>query len=113
MDKRTVKAKLSNIAQSPQKLRLVATVVRGMDVTKALDTLKFLNRKGNLQIVKLIESAVANALDRYNLDKEDLMISEIRVDEAVTRKTGRFASRGRFSKILKRRSHLSLELREK
>lgn len=108
-----VKVKVSNVAQSAQKLRLVIDTVRGMDVTKALATLKFLNRKGTITASKAIESGIANAMDRYKIDQENLIISKVYVDEAPTRKTGRFASRGRYSKILKRKAHLNLELTEK
>lgn len=113
MDKRIIKVKVKSVAQSAQKLRLIVDTIRGMDVTKALATLKFLNRKGTRTVSKAIESGIANAMDRYKIDQENLVISKIYVDEAVTRKTGRFASRGRFNRILKRKSHLSLELMEK
>ena len=113
MDKKQVTVKVKDVAQSPQKLRLVADVVRGENVVKAMALLKFLNKKGSRYVLKAIESAVANAVDRHGLVKEDLKLVEIRVDEAPTRKTGRFASRGRFSKIFKRRSHLSLIVAEK
>lgn len=113
MEKRTVKVKVSDIAQSPQKLRLVIDTVRGKEVGKALSILKFLNRKGTKLVSRALESGVANAMDRFQIEGGDMIISDIRVDVATTRKTGRFASRGRFSKILKRRSHLSLQLTEK
>lgn len=113
MEKRQVTVKVKNIAQSPQKLRLVVDTVRGGDVEDALATLKFLNKKGARFVLKAIESGVANAMDRFELPVENLKVVEIRVDEAPTRKTGRFASRGRYSRILKRRSHLNLIIAEK
>jgi len=113
MEKRTASVKIKEIAQSPLKLRLVVDMIRGKDVVKSLSLLKFLNKKGAKIVSKALESAAANAQDRFQIAKEDLEIIEARVDEATTRKTGRFASRGRFAKILKRRSHLILVVAEK
>lgn len=113
MEKRQVTVKVKDLAQSPQKLRLVADTVRGENVEDALATLKFLNKKGARFVLKAIESGIANAMDRFELQPENLKVAEIRVDEAKTRKTGRFASRGRYSRILKRRSHLNLIIAEK
>lgn len=111
MEKVTVTVK--NVAQSPQKLRLVARLVNGKGAIRAIDELKFLNKKGALFVRKAIESGVANADDRFGWDKEDLYISSITVDQAPTFKRGRYASRGRASRILKRRANLNLELKKK
>jgi large subunit ribosomal protein L22 len=110
MESKIAKVKVKDIAQSPQKLRLVADLVRGKDVTKALDILAFANRKGTKTISKAIESGIANAREKYGVEKSELKISHISVDEAATFKRARFASRGRYARILKRRAHLNLEL---
>jgi len=113
MEVKISKVKIKNIAQSPQKLRLIIDLVRGKDVEEALNILEFTNKKGTLFIKKAILSGVANAREKYGVGKGDLMIKKIFVDEAPTYKRGRFASKGRHSVILKRRSHLNLELETK
>lgn len=113
METKKTKAKMKNVPQAPLKLRLVADLVRGKDVEKALEILEFTNKKGAQYIQKAINSAIANAREKYGVDKSDLRISEIMVDEAPTYKRGRFAARGRYSVIFKRRSHINLELEVK
>jgi large subunit ribosomal protein L22 len=113
MEKQIIKVKVKNLAQSPLKLRLGVDLVRGKEVSKALDILQFANKKGNTEVSKAILSGVANARDRFGLDKESLIISHISVDEAPTYKRMRFASRGNIGRINKRRSHINLELTTK
>ena len=108
-----MKVKVKDIAQSAQKLRLVADTIRGKRADKALDILMVLNKKGSDIIKKAVNSGIANASEAYNVDKEKLVVSKISVDESRTLKRGRFASRGRSSRIFKRRSHLNLELKVK
>lgn len=110
---RTYNVKVKNIAQSPRKLRLVANLVRGKKADRALDILKFLNKKGALHVSKAIKSGVASASELNSLSADALVVSKISVDQAPTYKRGRFASRGRFARILKRRAHLNLELTQK
>ncbi len=113
MEDKKIKTKVKNIAQSPQKLRLVVDLVRGKDVNEALDILQFTNKKGTIYVIKAIKSGIAAAGEISGAKSEDLKIKEISVDGAQTVKRGRFASRGRSSRILKRRSHLNLELEVK
>jgi large subunit ribosomal protein L22 len=113
MEAKTSKVKMKNIAQSAQKLRLIADLVRGKDVEKALDILEFTNKKGALFVKKAINSGVANAREKFNVDKDELRVKKILVDEAPTYKRGRFSARGRYSVIFKRRSHINLELEVK
>lgn len=113
MEDRKVTVKVKNVQQSPQKLRLVVDVVRGKNVVDAIDDLKYLNKKGSLFVKKAVESGIANAADRYSWGPENLYISKITVDEAPTYKRFRIASRGRISRIFKRRSHINLELKQK
>lgn len=113
MEEKIVKVKANNISISPLKLRLVVDTVRGKSVEDALNILELLNKKGVVSVRKAILSGVANARDLYSADKEDLKIKHISVDEAPTLKRVRFASRGRVSRIKKRRSNINLELKVK
>jgi large subunit ribosomal protein L22 len=88
-------------------------VVRGMKVEQALDSLSLINKKGSDIVKKALLSGVANGKDIYNVDKDSLIINSISVDESKTLKRAQFASRGRVSRINKRRSHLNLELKVK
>ncbi len=113
MEEKIVQVKVKDIAQSPQKLRLVVDAVRGKQADKALDILMVLNKKGCDIIKKALLSGIANARELHSVDKDELIISKISVDESRTLKRVRFASRGRTSRINKRRSHLNLELKVK
>lgn len=113
MEEKTVQVKVKDIAQSPQKLRLVADTVRGKQADKALDILMVLNKKGCDIVKKALLSGIASARELHSVDKDELIVSKISVDESRTLKRVRFASRGRTSRITKRRSHLNLELKVK
>jgi large subunit ribosomal protein L22 len=113
MEEKIVKVKVKEIAQSAQKLRLVADTVRGLSASDALNTLEFLNKKGALTVRKALNSGIANARDLYGAEVEDLVVSKITVDEGTTLKRIRFASRGKIGKHYKRRAHLNLELKVK
>lgn len=113
MESKTSKVKMKNIAQSAQKLRIVADLVRGKDAQKALEILEFTNKKGTDFVKKAINSGIANAREKYGVDAVDLRVKTILVDEAPTYKRGRFSARGRYSQIFKRRSHINLELEVK
>lgn len=79
-----VTAVLKNYRQSPRKVRLVANTVRGKKVGQALINLSFVPKRAALPIKKLIESAVANAKNNYNLDENTLVIKSIQVDQGFT-----------------------------
>ncbi len=110
MEKKTYKSQTKNIAQSPQKLRLVADLVRGKKVEKAADILQFLNKKGAGIVLKCLNSAIANAKSRDDVDPSKLYISSITVGDATSLKRIRFSSKATVSTITKRRSHLNIEL---
>ena len=110
MEEKTYKSQFKNVAQSPQKLRLVVDVVRGKKVNIALDLLSVLNKKGATPVLKALNSAIANARNLDGITPEKLYISKITVDEATTLRRVRFASRGRVSTLNKRRSNLNIEL---
>lgn len=75
-----VTAQLNDYRQSPRKVRLVADAVRGKKVSVALTNLNFIPKRATLALVKLIESAVANATNNHGLAIESLIVKEIRVD---------------------------------
>lgn len=110
MEKKIYKSQFKNAAQSPQKLRLVADVVRGKRVDIATDILSFLNKKGAGIVLKALNSAAANAKNLDGIGPEKLYITKISVDQAPTLKRVRFASRANVSTLNKRRSHLNIEL---
>jgi len=97
---------------SPRKIRLVIDVVRKMPVDKALDQLRFVNKLAAESVAKLIKSAIANAVNTYNLERDNLYIKEIRSDEGVMLKRWMPRAHGRATSIRKRGCHLSLILGE-
>jgi len=107
-----VTAKLSNLRMSPRKLRLVVDVVRKMETGKALDQLKFINKKACKPVLKLVKSAIANAEHNFNLDKNNLFIKEISVDQGATMKRWMPKAHGRATPIRKKSSHINLTLSE-
>ncbi|MHB8651592.1 MAG: 50S ribosomal protein L22 [Minisyncoccota bacterium] len=104
-----MKATLSNYRQSPRKVRLVASLVVGKDVSQALHELAVLSKRAALPIKKLIESAVANASTK-GMEQGDLSIRSLRVDKGVMFKRFLPKARGRATVIRKKASHLVLEL---
>ncbi len=107
-----ITAKLNHLRMSPRKVRLVVDVVRKMPVVEALDQLKFMNKRAAEPIGKLVSSAIANAENTYSLEKDNLYIKEIKVDEAATLKRWMPRAHGRATTIRKRGSHIFLMLAE-
>jgi large subunit ribosomal protein L22 len=103
-------AKLRYARISPQKCRLVADVVRGKAVGNALATLKFMPKKGAELVLKVLESAIANAENNLGADIDELKVQRIEIDNAPVLK--RFAARakGRGSRIVKRNSHIMIQV---
>ncbi len=107
-----MKASLSNFRISPRKMRLVAGLVRGKSVPAALDQLTFLAKRSAEPMAKLIKSAVANA--RTNSKHEgELVIKSVRVDGGQVLKRMMPRAMGRGAQILKRSSHVVVELAPK
>ncbi|MFV0390801.1 MAG: 50S ribosomal protein L22 [Paludibacteraceae bacterium] len=108
-------AKLNNVPTSPRKMRLVADMIRGMEVNKALSVLKFSNKEASVRMEKLLKSAIAN----WELKTEDkaenanLYVSEVYVDSATMLKRLRTAPQGRGYRIRKRSNHVTLYLDSK
>ena len=105
-----MKASLKNYRQSPRKVRLVADLVRGKKVSQALLELNYLPKRATEVMTKLIASAVANAENNFKVSSDDLVISEISVDQGVTLKRYRPRARGVAKRINKRTSNIVLSL---
>ena len=108
-----IKATLRFLPLSAQKVRLIVDVVRGKDVVNAVDTLRFMPQRAAEPVMKLLNSAIANAEENFGVSRDDLFVASIFADEAPTRKWRRFAARGRFKAILRRTSHVTVILRER
>lgn len=103
-------AKLLDIPSSPRKMRLVADMVRGQEVYKALGILKFSNKEAAARLEKLLRSAIANweAKNERKADAGELYISTIFVNPAPMLKRLRTAPQGRGYRIRKRANHVTL-----
>ncbi len=108
-----ITAKLKHLRISPRKVRLVTDLVRGLSVEEAEKQLKFLTKRSAEPILKLLNSAVANAQNVYNLAKNDLEIAKILVDPGPTLKRWIPRAMGRATPIMKRTSHITLVLEPK
>ena len=102
-----------HVRMSPMKVRRVVDLVRGMDVTDALATLKFAPQAASEPVYKVVASAVANAESTESLHAEDLFISLAFVDEGVTLRRIRPRAKGSASQILKRGSHITVVVEPK
>ena len=103
-----VQAKLRYARISAQKARLVADMVRGHEVEKALQLLTFTNKKAAGIVKKILESAIANAEHNEGADIDELKIKTITVDEGPTYKRIQARAKGRANRILKRTSHITV-----
>ncbi len=95
---------------APKKVNLVADLVRGKPVEYAINLLKFIPKHAAKPMLDTIKSAVANAENNFKQKKSDLYISKIVVNEGSTLKRSRPVSRGRSHPILKRTSHIVVEV---
>jgi len=105
-------AKLRMLKTSPQKLNLVATMIRGKKVEKALSDLTFSKRRIAIDVKKCLQSAIANAENNHGLDVDELVVVEAYVGKNITLKRGRPRARGRFGKIMKPFSELTITVRQ-
>ena len=97
---------------SPQKLNLVAQLIRGKKVATALADLTFSNKRIARDVKKCLESAVANAENNHELDVDDLIVAEAHVGKALVLKRFTPRGRGRMGRIFKPFSHLTIVVRE-
>ena len=105
-------AKLRMIKTSPQKLNLVAQLIRGAKVDKALADLEFSRKRISNDVKKCLESAIANAENNHNLDIDSLVVAEAYVGKNLVMKRFRARARGRGARILKPFSELTIVVRE-
>jgi large subunit ribosomal protein L22 len=108
-----IRAHARHIQISSQKVRLVIDMVRGKDVSDALNTLKFVPNQAAQPVSKVIASAMANAEENFGVSRDDLYIHRIFADTGPTRRWRRFGARGRFKPWLRRSSHITVVLRER
>ena len=111
-DKLEAIAKVRMLKTSPQKLNLVSKMIRNKPVNVALAQLKFSRKRIALDVKKCLESAVANAENNHDLDIEGLIVSEAFVGKNLVLKRGRPRARGRYGKILKPFSQLTIKVRQ-
>ena len=97
---------------SPQKLNLVAAMIRGKPVDKALAALTFSKRRIAGDVKKTLESAIANAENNHGLDVDELVVSEAYVGKNLLMKRGRPRARGRYGRIVKPFSQLTIKVRQ-
>lgn len=103
-------AKAQNVPSSPRKMRYVVDLIRGMEVNRALGTLKFSAKAASVPLEKLLRSAIANWEQKNDRKAEDgeLFVTEIFVNEGATLKRMRPAPQGRGYRIRKRSNHVTL-----
>ena len=105
-------AKLKRARLSAQKARLVADQIRGLPVERAEEILTFSNKKAAHIVRKVMMSAVANAEHNGGADIDELKVSRVFVDEGPTLKRGQARAKGRYTRILKRTSHITVTVAE-
>ena len=107
-----ITAKLNYLRIAPRKMRLLVDLIRGEKIEKAITLLDFSIKKGSKPLKKVLEQAVANAENNFQLEKPSLYISKITIDEGPKLKRWRARARGRAARIEKKTSHISLTLSE-
>ncbi|MGR3344432.1 MAG: 50S ribosomal protein L22 [Paracoccaceae bacterium] len=105
-------AKSKMLRTSPQKLNLVAQLIRGKSVDKALTDLTYSKKRIAADVKKCLQSAIANAENNHGLDVDELVVAEAYVGKNLTLKRGRPRARGRFGKIMKPFAELTILVRQ-
>lgn len=113
MKSKVVYAKLKNFSQKPRKVRLTADMIRGKKVDDAVAILKYADRKAALSVKKVLESAIANAVNNFGMDRALLFVKEARIDQGMTRKKPFYRARGGMDLIRKQYSHIVIGVAEK
>jgi large subunit ribosomal protein L22 len=116
--KKTAYAKLNNVPTSPRKMRLVADIIRGVEVNRALDILKYTKKEASVRLEKLLRSAIANwetknEADRKELENGNVVVKQIMVGQGRSLKRIRTAPQGRAARIRKRSNHVTIVLDKK
>jgi len=107
------KAVAKTIRIAPRKVRLVVDLIRGKNVGEAISILKHTQRGASSVVEKVLNSAISNAEHNYDMDIDNLYVSEVYVDEGVTLKRFRPRAQGSASPINKRTSHITVVVSEK
>jgi len=105
-----ITARLNDYKQSPRKVRLVANLIKGKKVNDARDALALLVKRASSPMLKLLDSAIANAKSNHNVNVEDLVVKEFRVDSGVVLHRRMPRARGMAFAIKKRTSHILIGL---
>ncbi|KPU26763.1 MULTISPECIES: 50S ribosomal protein L22 [Caloranaerobacter] len=98
---------------SPRKVQIVANLIRGKNVNEALAILKFTPKKSARLLEKVVKSALANAENNFDMDRDNLYVAEVYANQGPTLKRWRPRAQGRAYPILKRTSHIGVVLRER
>jgi len=112
LNENEAKAVARMIRVSPQKLNLVAQMIRGKKVASALADLEFSRKRISKEVRKCLESAIANAENNHDLDVDDLVVAEASVGKALVIKRFAARGRGRVGRIFKPFSNLTIVVRE-
>ena len=107
------RAYLRNARISPRKVQIVLDLIRNKPVDVALATLNYTPKAACEPLIKLVNSAIANAENNFEMDPENLYVAEIYANQGPTMKRWRAGAQGRASMILKRSSHVAVTLKEK
>ncbi len=108
----TATAVLKHAKISPKKARLVADLIRGMPVYRAVDTLTFSPQKGAKLVLKVLNSAISNAENNHGLDIDELKVGTIFIDKGMVLKRTQARARGRSDRLIKRTSHITIIVQE-
>ena len=111
-NKKQALAKAKSIRTSGQKLNLVAKSIRGCNIKVAIDQLTFSKKRVSREVLKVLNSAIANAENNFGLDIDKLVVQEAYVGKSIVMKRMRARARGRAARIFKPFSKLTILLRE-
>ena len=116
--KHTAIAKLNDVPTSPRKMRLVADIIRGVEVNRALDILKYSKKEASVRLETLLRSAIANweaknEADKKELENGNVIVSTIMVGQGRSLKRIRTAPQCRAARIRKRSNHVTIILDKK
>jgi large subunit ribosomal protein L22 len=107
-----MRAVLRQVRISPRKASVIAGLIRNLPAEKGLETLHYMSKKGAEILYKLLFSAVSNAKNNFGKSSSELFVSEVLVSPGPTYRRGQSHSKGRVTPLLKRTSHITIQLSE-